>query len=260
VLKKRLIGVITVKNGKAVQSFNYDNYLPLGSAECLAENLDRWGVDEIFIQVIDRTNRKIGPDFRLIEKIASLRLSTPLIYGGGINNVDDGLKVIQLGADRVVIDSLLHHNPSVIEDLSNQIGSQALVAAMPISFVDKTLMWMNYETRISKILDKNILKFLESGFFSEVMIINWKGEGVSDSFDEKFISDFPIQKISMIPFGGVDDINKISSLLTIPSISAFAIGNFLNYTEHNVQLYKNKVKELEILRKPSYQAEFKFYE
>ena len=40
-LKKRLIGAITVKNGIAVQSFGYKKYLPIGSPKVIVENLDR---------------------------------------------------------------------------------------------------------------------------------------------------------------------------------------------------------------------------
>ena len=54
-LNKRLIGVITVKNNIAVQSFGYKNYLPIGDPRVLAENLDRWGADEIHVNCIDRT-------------------------------------------------------------------------------------------------------------------------------------------------------------------------------------------------------------
>ena len=49
-IRKRLIGVITVKGGWAVQSFGYARHLPLGRPEILAENLDRWGADEILVQ------------------------------------------------------------------------------------------------------------------------------------------------------------------------------------------------------------------
>ena len=40
-IRKRLVGVITVKDSLAVQSFGYKNYLPLGNPEILVENLDR---------------------------------------------------------------------------------------------------------------------------------------------------------------------------------------------------------------------------
>ena len=67
-LKKRVIGVVTVKAGWAVQSFGYHRYLPLGRPEYLVGNLDRWGADEIVVQVIDRSKNQLGPDFDLIEK------------------------------------------------------------------------------------------------------------------------------------------------------------------------------------------------
>ena len=54
-LKKRIIGSIAVLNGWAVQSISYNRYLPLGRPEVIAQNLDRWGADEILIQCIDRS-------------------------------------------------------------------------------------------------------------------------------------------------------------------------------------------------------------
>ncbi len=57
-LKKRLIGVVTVREGWAVQSFCYNRYLPLGRPEAIVENLDRWGADEILIHCIDRSSTR----------------------------------------------------------------------------------------------------------------------------------------------------------------------------------------------------------
>ena len=54
-LKKRLAGLITVLDGWAVQSIGYKKYLPLGRPEIIAENLERWGVDEILVlSIIDQ--------------------------------------------------------------------------------------------------------------------------------------------------------------------------------------------------------------
>ena len=65
--KKRLMGVIVVKDGWAVQSFGYQRYLPLGNPAILAENLNRWGVDEILLLSIERSRKNLGPDFDLLE-------------------------------------------------------------------------------------------------------------------------------------------------------------------------------------------------
>ena len=101
-LKKRLVGVVTIKDGWAIQSMGYKRYLPLGKPECLVENLDRWGADEILVQVIDRSVNGQHPDFDLLERVARLGLETPLIYCGGIRTDEDGVRAIQAGADRLV--------------------------------------------------------------------------------------------------------------------------------------------------------------
>ncbi len=70
-LRKRLVGVVTVMGGHAVQSFRYERYLPLGRPEVLIENLDRWGADEILLQCIDRGRDGVGPDFPLLSGSAA---------------------------------------------------------------------------------------------------------------------------------------------------------------------------------------------
>ena len=64
-IKKRIGGVITVYNGLAVQSFGFKKYLPLGNPVNLAENLSRWGADEIILLDIKRTKQNLGPNLEL---------------------------------------------------------------------------------------------------------------------------------------------------------------------------------------------------
>ena len=66
-IKKRIIGSIIIKDEIVVQSFGFSKFLPLGSPKVFVENLDRWGADEIFFNVIDRSNNQLGPHFELIK-------------------------------------------------------------------------------------------------------------------------------------------------------------------------------------------------
>jgi cyclase len=143
-LKKRLIGVVTVRQGIAVQSIGYSKYLPLGKPEFLIENLDRWGADEILIQSIDRSTHNHGPDINLLERINKIGITTPLIYGGGIRTAEDGRLVIQNGADRILIDRMLYGGRKVIEGLTKKIGAQAIIASMPMAFDKEGISHFNY--------------------------------------------------------------------------------------------------------------------
>ena len=130
---KRLIGVITVKNGWAVQSIGYKQHLPLGRAETIAENFDRWKMDEILVIDIDRSRAGEGPNFQLLEKITSKSLATPLCYMGGICGPSDALSLVNSGADRVAVDSLCHKDPEAFNEISVAVGRQAVIVCIKVS-------------------------------------------------------------------------------------------------------------------------------
>ena len=136
-IAKRLIGVITIKNNIAVQSFSYKKYLPLGDPMILVKNLDRWGVDEILLNIIDRGHTNKGPDFHLISKIKSSNINTPIIYAGGVNNLENAEKLICEGVDRLVIEKILLENFSEFVKIYKRIGSQSLILSMPLNMSKK---------------------------------------------------------------------------------------------------------------------------
>lgn len=241
-LKKRLIGVVTVKNGLAVQSFNYGRYLPLGKPEYLVENLDRWGADEILVQVIDHSTKNLGPDFKLLSRLGAMGLETPLIYAGGIRSVEDGVKLVQAGADRIVLDTLLHEDLLQIKKLSEHLGAQALIASLPLSLEESRIVWLNYRTRKSSILGDDVLHMMRTGVISEVLITDWLHEGIHGGFERRLIEQFPLKDVPIIAFGGISEQEQMCDLLQLPCITAVAVGNFLSYREHAIQNYKEALK------------------
>jgi cyclase len=88
---------------------------------------------------------------------------------------------------------------------------------------------------------------------SEAMVIDWRHEGTPRGFDMALVTQFPADTIPIIAFGGISAADQLRSLLRIPSISAMAIGNFLNYREHAIQDYKKQVADLP-LRPPCYES------
>lgn len=237
-LKKRLIGVVTVKNGWAVQSFGFRRYLPLGKPECLVENLDRWGADEILVQVIDRSATGLGPDFDLLERLGALGLETPMIYAGGIRSVADGVKLVQFGADRIVVDALLHEDLLRVRELSEQLGAQALIASLPLSLQGGRLEWLDYRVRTSSPIAEEVLGLIQSGVISEALISDWQHEGMLGGFDQNVVEHFPLKDVPIIAFGGISEHAQMRALMQSTSVAAVAVGNFLAYREHAIQNFK----------------------
>ncbi len=240
-LKARLIGVVTVKDGMAVQSFGFNRYLPLGDPICLVENLDRWGADEIYIQIIDRSKKNLGPDYGLIKKISDLPITTPLIYGGGIRSIDEGLKVIKLGADRLALNSMLVDSLGDVKLLSERLGVQAMVGVLPVRVQENRLEYYDYRNRR---LDIGWLKKKVSTLemcLSEVMLVDYFDEGYPGRFDLNILQKSDFFSIPLLPFGGLSEPRQIQRVLSIPSVAGFGVGNFLNYRENAVEFYKDAI-------------------
>lgn len=235
-INKRLVGVVTVRQGWAVQSFGYGRYLPLGKPEVLVENLDRWGADEILLNCIDRTRRDAGPDMALLELIGKRGLSTPLIYAGGIRNAQDAVDAVHAAADRVVVDALIRDDLDHVAKAGSLLGNQAIIGSVPLSDDG----WLDYRTGASEPPSKVLLDALQDGLLSEALVTDWKHEGSPEAFDPALLDALP-GDFPLIAFGGISTPGQVRSILARPRVVAAAVGNFLSYREHAIQALKEAI-------------------
>lgn len=240
---KRLIGVVTVKDGWAVQSIGYQKYRPLGRVEVIVENLDRWQLDEILILSIDRSENNLGPDFELIDRIAVQRIMTPLCYLGGIRHADDAVKLVEAGADRVAMESLFLTNPEAADKVTQAIGKQAVIRAQTVFCEDNQTFAYDYR-------EKNMLKNIaemdfvsRSSSYSELLLIDYQNEGGRNSFNLEVLEAFKNKGLQLICFGGITEKQQVEALFAENDVSSVAVGNSLNYSElaHRNILKPNEV-------------------
>ena len=243
---KRLVGVITIHNDWAVQSIGYQQYLPLGRPEIIAENYDRWQFDEIMIIDIDRSKRGLGPNFEIVKKIAKKKILTPLCYVGGIRNRDDALELVGYGADRIGIDNLFRRNFTEANKITEALGRQAIIRIQPLIISKDKIYLYDYLNKKSNKLFY-IDKFLEeSKSFSELMIIDVHNEGKFNSFTKSMLLPFENEDLQIICFGGISSKLQISHLFEKKFVSAAAVGNFLSYKEipHKEMLIKTEIEKI----------------
>lgn len=241
-LRKRLIGVLTIKDNLVVQSMGYQKYLPIGKPEYLVENLDRWGVDEILLLSIERTKLNQGPDISTLQRLSKLGIATPICYGGGLCTQEHAIAAIQAGADRIVIDQALFSAPKAVYAMSMRLGAQALIGALPV-VIDKGIKSFDYLKRAYRQDMQQIHNYIEDGIISEFMLIDKEHEGLDGKFDEQ-IPDLMHQfNTAFILFGGISNSEQVERLLAKSNVCALGIGNSLNYKEHAVQTIKNTAKK-----------------
>ena len=225
---KRLIAALTVRHGRLVKSYGYTSDRPAGDLRTALRNLDRWSADEILVLDI---SRRPGLDPVVLEAIGRAEISTPLAYGGGIRSSDDVLRLMELGCDRFVVESLLFSPGRELEQLADLVGRQALIGSVPLRLgaVGEWAPALSPSSvpRLGPVpatLD-DTLDFLRSSPVSEYLLISAEAEGRAGTFPVELVAACSaLPEHSVLWFGGLDQASA-AACLAAPVTAAVALGN-----------------------------------
>jgi len=128
-LAKRIIPCLDIKDGSAVKGVNFVNLRDAGDPLYLAKKYNAEGADElVFLDITaSHEGRKTFTD--LVTRIAQ-ELNIPFTVGGGINAFEDVERLLGAGADKISINSAAVANPSIIDRIAKNFGSQVCVCAI----------------------------------------------------------------------------------------------------------------------------------
>ena len=128
-LAKRIIPCLDVRDGRTVKGVNFINLRDAGDAVELAQLYSRQGADELTFLDITATVENRSTFNALVRRIAD-HIGIPFTVGGGIRNASDVGVLLDSGADKISINSQAVKDPSVIDTLAMQYGSQCVVCAI----------------------------------------------------------------------------------------------------------------------------------
>ena len=211
-LKKRIIPCLDIKDGRTVKGINFVDIRDAGDPIELAKKYVQDGADELVFLDITATLEKRKTLATLVEKIAK-EINIPFTVGGGINELEDVSVVIKAGADKVSINSSAVKNPTLISDIANQFGSQAVVVAIDTKFENNE--WMVYvsggkiATGIKTLDWAKQASALGAG---EILLTSMNNDGTKNGF-------------------ALDITNTISSALNIPVIASGGAGNMEHFVD-----------------------------
>ena len=159
----------------------------------------------------------------------------PITAGGGIKSIEDATKIIKNGADKIVINSACYENYSLIKNIAEKFGRQAVVASIDVKKVDGNLKLVsNCGKKIEKISLENHLKKLMDNDIGEVMINSIDCEGTMKGPDYELAQK--VNDLTTVPIifsGGIGNYDQIKNIFQNSNISAVACGSLFNFTDSN---------------------------
>lgn len=128
-LTKRIIPCLDVKDGRTVKGTKFQDLREAGDPVELARRYSDEGADELVFLDISASKEGRRTFLSVVEDIAR-EIQIPFTVGGGIGAVEDVLRVLDAGADKVSLNSAIVLQPDSLRRASEAVGSQSIVAAI----------------------------------------------------------------------------------------------------------------------------------
>ena len=206
-ITKRIIPCLDVKEDKVVKGVQFKNHKIVGSILDLAKKYSDDGADELVFYDISASTKGAIVNRDWVSRIAEV-INIPFCVAGGIKTLDDAKEILNLGADKISINTPALDNPKLIKQLSDEFGSQCVVIGMDIKIIDNEAYLFAKTGSEKTVYSTDILatdwmvKVQELGA-GEVVINAMGQDGIQQGYDigllqklEKFCS------IPMIASGG----------------------------------------------------------
>ncbi|MEM2875066.1 MAG: imidazole glycerol phosphate synthase subunit HisF, partial [Candidatus Hadarchaeales archaeon] len=126
---KRVTPCLDTRHGMLVKGVMFRNMRDLGDPVKFAAKYEDDGADELALLDITATPEN-KPTFIEVVKKASEAISIPLSVGGGIRSVEDAVRVMDAGADKVSVNTAAVKRPDLLRELSDELGSKSVICAI----------------------------------------------------------------------------------------------------------------------------------
>lgn len=135
-LAKRIIPCLDINKGRVVKGVNFVNLIDAGDPVEIAKTYNVMRADEIVFLDITASHEGRATMYDVISKAAE-QVFIPLTVGGGISTTEHFRNLLNLGADKISVNSAAVKNPDLITDAALKFGRQCVVVAIDAKRNDK---------------------------------------------------------------------------------------------------------------------------
>jgi len=128
-LTKRIIPCFDVNCGRVVKGVQFVELRDAGDPVELARLYDAEGADELVFLDITASHEDRTTVYEMVERTAA-EVFIPFTVGGGIRSDMDVRVLLELGADKVSINTAAVERPRLVAEASDRFGSQCIVVAI----------------------------------------------------------------------------------------------------------------------------------
>lgn len=233
--RPRIIPCLLLEHGNMVKTIGFSKPRYLGDPVNAVKIFNKKGVDELSILDISATREHRGPDFDLLQDIAT-EAFMPLSYGGGITSMSQVKKLFAIGYEKVVFNTSLVENPDLIKEAVDYAGSQSVVASIDVKtdILGRRNCYIHAGTVKTHLCPVSMAKEAEKIGVGEILLNSINRDGMMNGYDLELVSSVADNvNIPVIACGGAGKLDDIKSVLVEGRAHAAAAGSLFVYYGRN---------------------------
>jgi len=239
-LKVRLIPCLDVKDGRVVKGVNFVNLHDAGDPVEAAAAYDEAGADELCFLDITASHENRDTIFDVVERTAE-RCFVPLTVGGGVRELDDVRKLLEVGADKVSINTAAVKDRDLVRAAAEKFGAQCIVVAIDAKRAGRNGTGQRFEifthggrepTGIEAVSYASEVVALGAG---EILLTSMDRDGTKTGFDldlTRAVAD--AVSVPVIASGGVGTLEHLVEGVRVGHASAVLAASIFHYGESTI--------------------------
>ena len=244
-LKTRVMPTLLYGTHSLVKGVAFDAWRPVGTPLPAIKVYNRREVDELVFLDITATRERRRPDFALIDDLAD-ECFVPFTVGGGIRSVDDVRDLLQVGADKIAINTAAFTTPELIRHASESFGAQCIVASIDVlRHSDGRLeAYASSGTEPTGLGPVEHARRMESLGAGEIMLTSVDRDGTMSGYDVDLVRQISAAvSIPIIASGGAGSYEDMATVLRDGGASAVAAASMFHFTEQTPKEAKSYLRE-----------------
>ena len=246
-LTKRIIPCLDIKDGRTVKGVNFVNLRDAGDPVTLATQYALEQADELVFLDISATEQKRKTLAELVLGVAAA-IDIPFTVGGGINGVEDVAVLLKNGADKVSINSAAVKNPSLINELADQFGSQCIVVAIDAKQIEGEWKVHLVGGKVPTELDLfDWAKEVEQRGAGEILFTSMDHDGTKQGFANAALARLSEEvNIPIIASGGAGNVPHFIDTFTQGKADAALAASVFHFGEISIPELKHQLNQQQI--------------
>tara|TARA_A100000171_G_scaffold51162_1_gene64617 strand:- start:22711 stop:23472 length:762 start_codon:yes stop_codon:yes gene_type:complete len=240
-LRVRIIPCLQLLDENLVKTVRFKKPNYIGDFVNTAKIFNELEVDELCLLGIRVTLKNGKPDFTILEQVAK-ECFMPLSYGGGICDFDVARKILSMGFEKVVLNSVCFENLNLITKISEHFGAQSIIVAIDAKkdFLGKERVYSHSGQKKHSYNACEWAQIVEEKGAGEILLTSINNEGTWQGFNMDLcqrVSDSV--EIPVIAHGGGVNVESIGQVVKIGKASAVGLGSMVVYQKKGMGVLIN---------------------